>query len=64
MSGAATSCVESACLTVCELAAAEKYWIKLIQEDHLSAEMPLPSGSCLLPFCLFLDSDGIVCVGG
>ena len=67
----ATSPIGSTCLTVSELAAAEKYWIKLIQEEHFSAEIAslhskgsLPNGSRLISYHPFLDSDGIVRVGG
>ena len=58
-------------LSVEELAAAERYWVTLSQRDHflseislLQAKKPLPSGSSVLSLHPFLDSDGILRVGG
>ena len=57
-------------LTVAELVAADGYWVKLSQEDYFSAEIAslqanqrLPN-SCLLSLHPFLDSDGVLRVGG
>ena len=58
-------------LSVAELVSAEQYWILLSQIDHfpsevslLQAKQPLPNNSCLLSLHPFLDSDGILRVGG
>ena len=58
-------------VTVSELVAAERYLLTLSQWSYFSAEIaalkakhPLPSSSCLLPLNPFMDSDGVICVGG
>ena len=63
--------ITNPCLTVSELVAAERYLLTLCQWSYFSAEIaalkakhPLPSSSCLLPLNPFVDSDGVLCVGG
>ena len=65
------SYVNSPNLTVMELNTAEKYWIHMIQEDHFSVDIAmlkanrsLDNNSSLLPLRPFIDSDGLLRVGG
>ena len=58
-------------LTVVELAAAERYWMALSQHAHFSAELAalqtkqhLPKSGCLMSPNPFLDSEGLLRVGG
>ena len=58
-------------VTVEELITADKYWIHVIQENHFSSDIAelkvncsLSNNSSLLSFCPFIDSDGLLCVGG
>ena len=58
-------------LTAGELVSAEKYLVKISREDHFPSEVAslqanrrLSSNSCLLSLHPFLDSDGILRVGG
>ena len=58
-------------LTVVELAAAERYWMALSQHAHFSAELAalqakqhLPKSGCLTSLNPFLDSEGLLRVGG
>lgn len=58
-------------LSVAELVAAERYWVMLSQRDHFATEVAFlqakqlpPNNSCLLSLHPFLDSDGILRVGG
>ena len=58
-------------LTATELVAAEKYLVKFVQETHfaseialLKAEKGLPRGDRLLPLHPFIDTDGLLRVGG
>ena len=58
-------------LTTEELAKAEMYWISLLQKDHFSVEIKSLKGNATIPessplFTLhpFLDSDGLIQVGG
>ena len=62
---------KSSCLSVQELVAAKNYWISISQADHFEEEIRsltsshvLPSKSCLLSLHPFLDSSGILRVGG
>ena len=59
------------CLSVQELTVAENYWISLSQESHFKEEIlilasngTLPSKSCVLALHPFLDSFGVLRVGG
>ena len=59
------------CLSVQELVEAENYWISISQEEHFKEEIyclasnsTLSSKSCLLSLHPFLDSSGILRVGG
>ena len=59
------------CLTIQELVMAEKYLVKLSQEDNFSTEIALvqgkhslPNNNRLLSLRPFLDSDGVLRVGG
>lgn len=61
----------SPCLSAHELITAEEYWIKFSQADHFSQDIAtlkssnsLPDSSCLMLFHPFLDSNGILRVGG
>ena len=63
--------VNSPNLTIMELITAEKYWIRIIQEDHFSSDIALlkakrslGNNSSLLSLRPFLDSDGLLRVGG
>lgn len=58
-------------VTVSELQQAERYLCKMIQRDCFSADIknlelkrPLLKGNCLLPLSPFVDTDGILRVGG
>ena len=58
-------------LSVEELTAAENYWISISQEAHfkeeisiLASDKSLPPKSCVLPLHPFLDSSGVLRVGG
>ena len=58
-------------LSVQELLTAEEYWIKFAQADHFPQEIEalrcdknLPNSTCLLPLHPFLDSSGVLRVGG
>ena len=58
-------------LSVQELTAAENYWISISQEAHFKEEISilasnksLPPKSCVLPLHPFLDSSGVLRVGG
>ena len=58
-------------LTVQEVVKAENYWISLSQRNYfvqeieaLSSSSPLPSNSVLLCLCPFVDSNGILRLGG
>jgi hypothetical protein len=58
-------------LTMPELTTAENHLISVIQSDHFSTEMNiissgqcLPRGNCLLPLSPFIDSNGLLRVGG
>ena len=58
-------------LTVEELITAEKYWIHVIQEDHFSSDIAelkvncsLSNNSSILSLHTFIDSDGLLRVGG
>ena len=66
-----TTAARSHCLTVSELSEAEKYLLKLSQASHFPKEITLlkskgqlPAHSSLLPLHPFVDSDGILRVGG
>ena len=66
-----TTTVKATHLTVPELIVAERYWLKFSQADDFSAEITslqandlLPNRSCLLSLHPFLDSHGILRVGG
>lgn len=63
--------VNSPNVTVMELNTTEKYWIHMIQEDHFSVDIAmlkanrsLHNNSSLLPLHPFIDSDGLLRVGG
>ena len=69
--GESASSTGSFGLTVAELVTAEKYWVTLSQRDHFSTEITalktkhrLSSSSCLLSLHPFLDSEGVLRVGG
>ena len=58
-------------LTVVELAAAERYWMALSQHGHflaewaaLRAKQHLPKSGCLTSLNPFLDSEGLLRIGG
>ena len=62
---------KSSSLSVWELRAAERYWIKIIQDTHfleeitsLKKQIPLHSSSPLLSLHPFVDSSGLLRVGG
>ena len=62
---------KSSSLSVCELKAAERYWIKIVQNTHfleeinsLKKQIPLRSSSPLLSLHPFVDSSGLLRVGG
>ena len=64
------NCVSSPILTVKELSAAEKYWIRIIQA-HFTSDIAalknkcgLSNDSSLLSLRPFIDSDGLLRVGG
>ena len=66
-----TKIISSPFLTVPELVAAQNYWIRTAQLDHFTQEIEsikkdgaIPNSSRLLPYHPFLDSDGILRVGG
>ena len=59
------------CLTVPELIAAEKYFVRFSQEAHFAGEITslkpgkgLPHGSSSIALHPFVDSDGVLLVGG
>ena len=61
----------SPCLSTQELVEAENYWISISQADHFQEEIysltsnsVLPSKGCLLSLHPFLDSSGVLRVGG
>ena len=63
--------INSPTLTVEELISAQRYWIRVIQEDHflsdisdLKAKLGLSNKSSLLTLHPFIDSDGLLRVGG
>jgi len=63
--------IDSTNLTVRELSNAEEYWIRVIQEDHFAADIValkanriLSNSSSLLALRPFLDSNGLLRVGG
>ena len=63
--------IDSANLTVRELSDAEEYWIHVIQEDHFAADIVALKANCILSnsssvlaLCPFLDSNGLLSVGG
>ena len=64
------NCVSSPILTVKELSAAEKYWIRIIQAQFtsdiaaLKNKCGLSNDSSLLSLHPFIDSDGLLRVGG
>ena len=65
------NCHQSPHLTTSELTLAEIHLYATVQADHFSREIdhiksncPLPNGSCLLPLAPFLDSSGLLRVGG
>lgn len=59
------------CLTSSELIAAERYLVKISQQSHFSSEITslkakirLSSSSCVLSVHPFIDTDGVLRVGG
>ena len=59
------------CLTVEELTAAETFWYSISQQDHFTEEFDalqsrstIHGSSCLLPLHPFVDSSGLLRVGG
>jgi len=63
--------IVTSCLTVSELAAAQRYWLTFSQADCfpskitlLKANCCLPVNSSLVPLHPFLDSEGVLRVGG
>lgn len=71
-SSSATNVINlSPSLSVSELAAAENYWLSIVQKDHFSKELTslksgheLPKNSSLISYHLCLDMNGLIRVGG